>query len=275
VLGAVPGAAGAYDPLFDDDVAGEAPTGPWDPLEPVNREVFQVNAVLDDWFFEPLICAYDFVVPAPARRALRRALRNIDSPAVAVNDLLQGSPIEAMITVTRLGVNSTIGVAGLFDPASALGLPAHETDFGDTLALAGVPNGPYLVLPVVGPTTARDASGYAVDFLFRPTTYVLTPLPLIVWSGITEGGSGIAARDAHAEALQALETSAVDYYAALRNAWWQNAEAEVRARREAPLRLVNLWRELRGGSLAPAGSQVVDPGSQRRDESVEAVALQD
>src|SRR5262249_24917571 len=123
-------------------------------------------------------------------------------------------------------------------------------------------------------TTARGASGYAVDFLFRPTTYLLTPAAQIVWTGLTQGGSGIALRDANADALRALEVSAVDYYAALRNAWWQNEEAAVRTRRDAPLRIVNLWPRLWGSSLAPAGSQVVDTGAQRRDESVETVAFE-
>jgi len=274
-LRAVPAAAAADpDPLFDDEDELYADAGPWDPIEPLNRGVLRVNLVIDRWVLAPVVRAYDFVLPAPARRAVRRALVNIDSPAVVVNDLLQGSPIEAMVTLTRFGVNSTIGIAGLFDPAAALFLPPHQTDFGETLALAGVPNGPYLVLPLVGPTTARNASGYAVDFLFRPTTYLLTPFAQIVWIGFTEGGTGFTTRAAHAEALEALEASAIDYYAALRSAWWQDSEAGVRARREAPWRLVNLLPKLGAGSLAPSGREVVDLAPQRGSETVEAVALQ-
>lgn len=274
MLVALPAVVRASDPLFDEDAEGTAAAGPWDPIEPVNRKLFDFNQTVDEWLFDPLVRAYDFTVPAPARRAIRRALLNLDSPAIFVNDVLQGSPIEAMTTVTRFGFNSTIGLLGLFDAADAIGLPGHRTDFGDTLALAGVPSGPYLILPFVGPTTARDAGGYAVDFLFRPTTYFLPPVSVLIWAGVTEGSSGIATRDAHAEALEALEASAVDYYATLRSAWWQNAQAEVQARRDAPLRLVNLLPELTAGTLGAPRREIVDLPAQRGDERLEAVALQ-
>lgn len=263
------------DPLFEDDAAVPATAGPWDPFEPVNRGVLHVNDAVDRWAVAPLVRAYEAAVPAAARRAVRRALVNLDSPAIFVNDLLQGSPIEAMITVTRFTVNTTLGIAGFFDPASRLFLPAHSTTFGETLAVAGVPHGPYLVLPVVGPTTARDGCGYVVDFLFRPTTYLLTPFAQVVWLGVTEGGSGFTIRAAEGPGLEALRASALDYYAALRSAWWQTREGRVRARREAPLRLVNLLPALWRRSLAASGRQVVDPAAEQRRERVEALAVED
>jgi phospholipid-binding lipoprotein MlaA len=123
---------------------------------------------------------------------------NLDSPAVFVNDVLQCEPRDAAVTAARFAVNTTAGVGGLLDPATPLGLPGHHSDFGQTLALLAVPSGPYLVLPVVGPTTARDGTGYLVDFLFRPTTYLLTPGAQVVVTSVTEGSAGIAMLDANA-----------------------------------------------------------------------------
>jgi len=274
-LTASSGARAAGDPLFDEDAAMVAPGGPWDPLEAVNRRLLRLHEAIDRWAIDPLARGYDAVVPAPARRAIRRALLNLDAPAVAVNDLLQGSPIEAMITITRFGVNSTLGLAGLFDPAAALLLEPHHTTFADTLALARIPHGPYLILPLLGPTTARNACGYVVDFLFRPTTYLLTPFAQVVWIGLTEGSSGFTVRAAHGPGLAALRASALDYYAALRSAWWQEVESRARLRREAPLRLVNLLPALRRGPLPPAGSQIVDPLAQQPREPLEALAVED
>lgn len=268
-------ARAADDPLFEEDAAVPAVTGPWDPLEPVNRRLLHVNELLDRWAIAPLVRGYEAVVPAAARRAVRRALVNLDSPAVFVNDLLQGSPIEAMITVTRFTVNSTLGLAGLFDPASRLFLAPHTTTFGETLALARVPHGPYLVLPIVGPTTARDGCGYLVDFLFRPTTYLLTPFAQVVWIGVTESSSGFTVRAAEGPGLAALRASALDYYAALRSAWWQTREGRVRARREAPLRLVNLVPRLWRRAPPAAGGEVVDAATEQRHQAVEALAVQD
>jgi phospholipid-binding lipoprotein MlaA len=184
--------------------------------------------------------AYAFVVPAAGRRAVRRVLANLNSPSVLVNDVLQLAPKDAGITLGRLVINSTAGVVGIFDVAKEIGLPGHFSDFGQTLALYGTPSGPFLILPAIGPTTARDGIGYIVDFAFRPLTYILTPAIQIWVVSIQEGSAGIAARDAHAEALDALEESSIDYYAALRSAFYQDRMAQIYARRED-------WRP---GSLA-------------------------
>jgi phospholipid-binding lipoprotein MlaA len=124
-----------------------------------------------------------------------------------------------------------------------MNVPGHESDFGQTLALSGVPSGPYLVLPILGPNNARDGAGYVVDFLFRPTTYLITPGGQLILSGFvnpggellftvfvegsTELAEGLATREASGEALRALEASSVDYYAALRNAYYQNRVAFI------------------------------------------------
>ncbi len=219
------------DPLFDDPEAA-APSGFPDPFERGNRGVFAFNQKLDKYFLDPVGRAYAFLIPAAGRRAVRRVLANINSPSVFVNDVLQLAPKDASITLGRFVINSTAGVVGIFDIAKDLGLPGHHSDFGQTLALYGTPSGPFLILPAIGPTTARDGIGYLVDFAFRPLTYILTPAVQIWVISIQEGTAGVAARDAHVQALNALEESSIDYYAALRSAFYQDRMAQIYARRE-------------------------------------------
>src|SRR5262249_52924113 len=157
--------------------------------------------------FDPITRAYMFVVPRQGRLAVRRVLANLNEPVVFVNDLLQLEPGDAAVTLTRFAVNTTVGLAGIFDVAVHGGLPGHSSDFGQTLALCGVPSGPYLIFPVVGPTTARDGTGYLVDVLFRPYTYFLGPGVLFVATPIHEGSVGITLREEHAAQLKALEAS--------------------------------------------------------------------
>ncbi len=257
------------DPLDDD--AGQTPQV-WDPLETTNRRILRGNLVVDRYFLDPLMRGYAFVVPNAGRRAVRRLLVNLWSPAVFVNDILQLAPVDATVTLTRLVVNSTVGVAGLFDPATRMGLARHETDFGQTLALYGVPSGPYLVMPVLGPTTARDGAGYLVDFLFQPTTYVLPGITLFIYASIHQGSAGLVAFDEHADQLRALEASSLDFYASLRSAYYQDRVAAIEARRDKGPRV--LARLLGAISLGPSRSQVGDLATHGGGERLEAVALQ-
>jgi phospholipid-binding lipoprotein MlaA len=258
-----------------DPLDGEAAKAPqvWDPIEPTNRRMLRANLAMDRWFLHPVTNAYASVVPNPARRAVRRALLNLWSPALFVNDVLQLAPIDASVTLTRLAVNSTIGLAGLFDPAERMGLERHHTDFGQTLALYGVASGPYVVLPVLGPTTVRDGSGYVVDFLFQPTTYVLPGLTLFIYASIQQGSTGLATRDAYAEQLDALEASSVDFYAGLRSAYYQDRVAAIaeRSDRAGPRAFERLLGAL---SPEPSGGEVGDLAAQHRGERLEALPLE-
>ena len=227
-----PASGAAADPLFGDDAALAASGGFPDPLERVNRQVFRFNVNVDHWVFDPITHVYELVVPAPARRAVRRALANLNAPSVFVNDMLQLEPVDAGRTASRFALNSTVGVAGLFDVAAAVGIDPHEADFGQTLALYGVPSGPFLMLPLIGPTTVRDGTGYLVDFWFRPTTYFLTPLVQIVVTSIREGTEGFTAHAVHGRQLDALEAASIDFYAALKSAYYQDRVAQIWARRE-------------------------------------------
>lgn len=234
---APPEATPAADPLLDElneEFAAE-PEPISDPLESTNRSVLRFNQIVDWVLLDPLTQIYRFIVPEPLKQGLRNALSNLSSPSTTANDLLQREWRDAGVTLARFTVNTTLGVGGLMDVASWNGLPGHSSDFGQTLALAGVESGPYLVLPLFGPNTVRDGFGTLVDMFFRPTTYLLGPGAQFLFNSIQGGSYGIAIREVHADSLRILEESSVDYYAALRNAYMQNREAEIwRRRRHEP-----------------------------------------
>ena len=231
------GATEEPDPLFDDiwdEEYDAGPTGYPDPLESTNRGVFAFNRQIDKWILDPITRAYRYVVPKPVRHAFSRFFLNLGSTKTLVNDVLQLEWKDASVTTGRFLVNSTVGVAGLFDVAAKIGLAPHESDFGQTLALAGVPSGPYLVIPVLGPANVRDGTGTIVDGFFQPTYYIIGPADLLV--GPTEillysGSSGLSTRDRHYLELKALEDSSVDFYAALRSGYYQQRIGAIWGRR--------------------------------------------
>lgn len=143
-----------------------APPRTDDPYESFNRKSYAVNDALDKTFIRPVAVGYRKVTNPPVRRAFSDFFTNIRMPITVANDLLQAKPKAAAEGTGRFLVNLTLGVGGFFDPASQLGLPLDETDFGITLARWGVPEGPYLVIPLVGPTTARDVWRLPVDSYF-------------------------------------------------------------------------------------------------------------
>jgi len=217
-----------------------------DPLENVNRKTLFFNRQLDRFLLDPITRVYRFVVPDPAKRAVRRAFSNLGATSIMVNDLLQREWKDAGVAAGRFVLNSTFGMAGFVDVAAEMGLEEHHSDFGQTLALMGVSSGPFLIVPILGPMTVRDGTGYVVDLFFRPTTWLFGPAnflfldsPFLFGPGeqfllntIQTGSSGIANFEEHSEDLKRLEDSSVDYYAALRNAYFQNRTAEIWGRRE-------------------------------------------
>ena len=209
----------------------EAPSGFPDPLENSNRTMLWFDQEVDRFVVDPIVRIYQFIVPPPGRRAVRRFTLNIGSASILINDLLQREWGDASITTQRFVINSTIGVGGLFDPAAAIGMERHHSDFGQTLALLGIDSGPYLVLPLMGPSNARDSGGRVVDFFLQPMLYILPIAQLFVYEGSLGLSSGLAARDAYSEGIAALRSSSVDYYSALRNAYYQTRTAEIWERR--------------------------------------------
>lgn len=215
----------ATDAFFEDEIVG--PYAP-DPLESMNRPVFAGNMALDRAFIDPVARAYGAITPMPVKRAVRSVFANLNAPVVLVNEMLQLRGRRAAQTLGRFALNSTLGIGGIFDPAAELGWNEHRADFGQTLGNCGVGPGFYLVLPLLGPSTARDAVGAAVDLFLRLDTWLL-PLQGQLFLG---GGFGISERDDKREELRALRESSIDFYAAVRSAYLQTREARIREARD-------------------------------------------
>jgi phospholipid-binding lipoprotein MlaA len=231
------------DPLFDEEFDEDLESAPGsypDPLESTNRGVLAFNRQVDKWILDPVTEAYQFVVPKPARNAISRFFLNLGSTKTLVNDCLQLEWKDAGTTGARLVINTSVGVVGLFDVAERIGLPGHESDFGQTLALAGTPSGPYLLLPILGPSNVRDGFGAFIDGFFQPTYYILGPMnvtlgPVIMQSPgailIYGGSSGLTLRDRNFARLKDLESSSVDSYAAMRSGYYQDRVGHIWQRR--------------------------------------------
>ena len=146
-------------------------TTPGDPFEGWNRGVMEFNTAVDQVALGPISSAYGTIVPDFAKQGIDNALFNLGEPVTAINSALQGKPERALDASWRFIVNSTIGLGGLFDPATEMGLERHREDFGQTLAVWGVPEGPYLVTPFLGPSTVRDSFSFPVDAALNPLNY--------------------------------------------------------------------------------------------------------
>tara|TARA_E500000331_G_scaffold149328_2_gene145340 strand:+ start:2469 stop:3230 length:762 start_codon:yes stop_codon:yes gene_type:complete len=150
-----------------------------DPLQPFNRAMFTFNDAVDRVVFRPLAVGYRAVLPQGVRNGVNNLFNNLRAPTTLLNDILQGKPKRAQETINRFLVNSTIGLLGFVDVATRLGFPEHQEDYGQTLAVWGVPAGPYIVLPLLGPSTLRDAAGkvpefYIADPLWEPDDTAVT-----------------------------------------------------------------------------------------------------
>jgi phospholipid-binding lipoprotein MlaA len=212
---------------------------PWDPIEGANRFVFSINRAVDIIAIRPVAVLYRDWMPAPAQRGLHNVLENLGEPVTAIAEVVQGAPGRAGTTLARFLVNSTIGVAGLFDVASAIGLPKTKEGFGNTVGYyAGVEpenGGFYIVLPVIGPSNARDGVGLAIDAAVDPFSIVAFSISSTVgwvYSGTRFGATAIDTRSRTLYALDDLERNSVDYYAALRSAYTQQRAEIIRQKRE-------------------------------------------
>jgi phospholipid-binding lipoprotein MlaA len=143
-----------------------------DRFEPVNRKVYGFNDTLDRWILRPVAKGYDRAVPRPVKRGIRNVFINLGTPGVALNQFLQGKPGAGMSDLTRFVINSTVGVAGIFDVAGRSGLPRHEEDFGQTFAVWGFGQGPFVMLPFRGPATTTHAVGMVFDLFTNPVMLV-------------------------------------------------------------------------------------------------------
>jgi phospholipid-binding lipoprotein MlaA len=198
--------------------------GVYDPFEDSNRWVFGVNEKLDLWILEPVAKGWDFVLPDLVEESVGNFFVNLRFPIYVVNDVLQGKPVAALQDVARFALNTTAGCAGLFDPATEVGLPQSREDFGQTLGVWGVPPGPYWVLPLFGPSNPRDTAGLLVDSQLRVYTWFI---PFYVSGGVY-AIELVNTRSSLLETIAEERKAAFDFYAAVRNAHVQLRDNQVR-----------------------------------------------
>ena len=194
-----------------------------DPLEPINRAIFEFNEVVDDNILEPVAKGYKYVTPDPVEKGISNFFSNLGEINTIANDLLQLKFQQAAKDSLRFVVNSTIGVLGIFDVATPLGLSKNKEDFGQTLGFWGVPNGPYLVLPFLGPSSFRDAPGTFLDYEMSPMEQLhheeRQTLRLI---------NIIETRAKLLRATKILDAAAKDKYIFIRESYLQKRESLVR-----------------------------------------------
>jgi len=197
-----------------------------DPLEPVNRTVYAFNKIADKVVLAPVAKTYQTITPKPARKGVRNFLDNLQSPVILANDLLQGKFKRAAKTTARFAINSTVGIGGLIDVAKKAGIEKHYEDLGQTLGVHGVPSGPYLVVPLLGPTSVRDFAGLV-------TEQTLNPASVARFKGRqTFGRARLALNtvDSRAQSLEQVKTirkTAVDEYASVRSIYQQYRKAVI------------------------------------------------
>ncbi|GAA0574021.1 MlaA family lipoprotein [Rhizomicrobium electricum] len=198
-----------------------------DPYESTNRSIFDLNTKLDKYFAKPVAQGYNTVVPQFARTGVHNFLATLDKPVTFGNDLLQGEGTRAGETLGRFTVNVTLGVGGLVDVATMIGIPDHSEDFGQTLGVYGVGEGPYLVMPFMGPKPPRDLAGGIVDIFIDPTTYISFH-GSDTWYAVRSGVSVLDLRARNIDTLDQIERTSIDLYATTRSLYRQYRNSEIR-----------------------------------------------
>lgn len=197
-----------------------------DPFESFNRGMFAFNEMLDHLILEPTARVYHAVVPEPLREGVANAVRNLGSPVILANDILQGDRKRASDTMVRFMVNSTIGLGGLIDAAGYMGVPYHQEDFGQTLAVWGVGPGPYMVVPILGPSNPRDFTGKVVDTAINPLTWILLDQPLE--ERLAPGAIQlVVGRESILDEYANLRATSPDLYASVRDIYGQIRQTAI------------------------------------------------
>jgi phospholipid-binding lipoprotein MlaA len=234
---------------------------PGDPFEPMNRVVFNFNDGVDRYVAVPVAKGYQKVTPQPLRTAVSNFFSNLGDLTNAANALLQLKFTDATEDIMRFAFNSVFGIGGLLDWATPAGLPKHHQDFGLTLGHWGIPSGPYLVLPLFGPSTVRDSMGLIVDVKFNPLNYMEPALrnPLYVLQFVSVRSDLLGASDL-------LQQAALDKYSFVRDAYTQQRRARLRGTSDNAAPLPNYDDQGDSGAAAPAAGAPVglpnyaDPG---------------
>lgn len=205
-----------------------------DPLEPTNRVFYRINDTIDTYALRPVAVAYRDYVPGAVRRPIRNVLSNFSKPAEFANDVLSAKPRRAGDSLMRFLINTTAGGLGLFDVATGWGYPDHTNDFGLTLALWGVEGGPFLYLPIIGPTNPRDAVGFGANSALDPLTWASFGSSTAV--NLTRyGATAVDTRERFIGPIDSIKRNALDPYATFRSVSRQNRADEVeKARQDLP-----------------------------------------
>jgi phospholipid-binding lipoprotein MlaA len=226
-------AAGCATRPGDDDPEGQAEFRETnDPLEPTNRAMFEAHEAIDRNVLQPVAEAYRDLIPQGIRIAIRNVLGNLRAPVILAGDLLQGNVTRARITLGRFMVNSTIGVGGIVDVAREWGVPGHTEDSGQTLAVWGVGEGPYIFVPLLGPSNPRDLVGQGMDFAINPLSWFGQGALVDAWGWTQLGLTVVDTREALLEPIDQVRATSLDPYSTLRSAYRQRRGYEIRNEEE-------------------------------------------
>lgn len=197
-----------------------------DPEEAHNRQIHEFNRGLDKVLFRPASSAYGNILPEPVQQGVSNFAKNLDLPADVLNNIIQARPVNAGHNTLRFVVNTVLGVGGLFDPASSLGLTGKPTGFGETLHVWGAGEGVYVELPAFGPSNERDAVGLIVDFATNPVSYIL-PTPERYIGTVANVGSILSDRNRYSATIDSILYGSADSYAQARLLYLQNRRFEL------------------------------------------------
>ena len=231
-----------------------------DPLEPTNRFFYRVNDGALTYVLAPAARGYNAAVPRPVRGGIHNLLNNIGQPVQFVNDVLETKPRRAGDTFMRFAINTTLGVGGIFDVARRVGYPDHDADGGLTLAIWGLPAGPYLYLPLFGPSGLRDGVGRGLDAASSPFTWLsFDGSNSLGWSQAVLGGLDQTSR--HLKDIQQVKADALDPYATFRSLWRQLRDSQAQAIRDDHRATVPDWYADAGpnGAAKPAATPELTP----------------
>jgi phospholipid-binding lipoprotein MlaA len=212
-----------------------------DPFEPTNRVLYRVNNALDQYLLRPVAVAYKDVLPEPVRNGVHNALTNLSTPVKLGDDMLAGKPRLAGDSFMRFIINTTAGGLGFFDPATNWGYPDHDMDFGLTMAIWGVPEGPFLFLPLLGPTNPRDAIGRGVDNTADPLNWFGQGAIVrgLHWSRFAL--TVVDARVGVLGTISSIKKTALDPYATFRSLYRQHRSSQIEKVRSSNQRTIPAW----------------------------------
>jgi phospholipid-binding lipoprotein MlaA len=203
-----------------------------DPMESINRGIFNFNQVVDKYAIGPVAKGYRYITPDPLRSRIGNASDNLLEPLNMINAFLQGDFQGGMTSFWRFVLNSTIGIAGLNDVAGSAGLPYKHEDFGQTLAVWGVGDGPYVVLPLLGPSSLRDTGGRVTDWLIDPVNWAVDDTSTEIWIAVAQG---LVERERLIDVIDDVNETSLDPYVTMRSMYRQHRKAQIGNNGDGPL----------------------------------------